>query len=275
MASLILTDGTKISGFVTAEQNQPPRQCDHCVWYKHDHCHNPLVMIDDAVPGDSGKPKPVNDDDCCNGFQSVGKVLVYALRHGTTELNTDNKFRGWVDVPLDEQGRKDAEEAAEFLEDKGITMIYCSDLIRAQETAKIVGEKLGLNPISDYRLRPWNVGSLSGEDKDENKDILDHHIDHPDQPLPQGESLDEFGERTQEAIDYYLDEARSEGVKLLVFHTSNVIQLENLCKGKGADGRPEANDSVHPGGIVVVTEKKGKLSSKPVLKDNGEGEYGS
>lgn len=271
----ILPDGTKMSGYVSAEENQPPRECGHCVFYKADHCQHPVVMADPDVPGKAGQPKPVDDKNCCNFFKSAGKTLLFALRHGTTELNQDNKFRGWIDVSLDEKGRSDAEQAAEFLKDKGITMIYCSDLNRAVETAKIVGDKLGLEPIPDYRLRPWDVGSLSGEDKDENKDILEHHIDNPDQPLPDGESLNEFGERTQEAMDYYLDEARSEGVKLLVFHTSNVIQLENLCKGEDASGRPEANDSVLPGGVVVVTEKKGKLSSKPVLKDNGEGEYGS
>jgi hypothetical protein len=68
-----LTDGTRISGFVTAEENRPPRECGHCVWYKSDLCHNPLVMIDDEVEGKHGEPKKVGERDCCNGFQSSGK----------------------------------------------------------------------------------------------------------------------------------------------------------------------------------------------------------
>src|SRR5258708_40164023 len=131
----ILPDGSKLSGFVTSEENQPPRDCGHCVFYKHDHCHHPVVMVDCEVPGDSGKPKPVQDDYCCNFFKSHGKTLVYALRHGTTQLNEDNKFRGWIDISLDDKGRTDAEAAAEFLKDKGIIAIRCSDLARAIETA--------------------------------------------------------------------------------------------------------------------------------------------
>jgi broad specificity phosphatase PhoE len=272
----IIADGTKLSGFVTAEENRPPRDCGHCVWEKHDTCTHPVVMVDCEVPGVAGEPKPIEHDWCCNFFRSPAKTLMYVLRHGTTQLNEDNKFRGWIDVPLDKKGKGDAKEAAEFLKDKGISAIYCSDMDRAWETAQIVAAELGIEEVTtDFRLRPWNVGTLSGEDKTENKDVLEHHIDHPDQPIPGGESLHEFGDRTQEALDYYLNEARKEGVKLIVCHTSNVSQAENLVKGEGAQGRPESKDSVLPGGIIVIEEKKGKLSSRPILKEDGEAQYGS
>ncbi len=63
-------DGTEISGFVTAEENKPPRECGNCRWMKDASCHHPLVMIDPQVKGEAGKPKPVDDDDCCDNFQS-------------------------------------------------------------------------------------------------------------------------------------------------------------------------------------------------------------
>lgn len=272
----VLADGTKISGFVSGEENQPPRECHNCVWYKHDHCTHPVVMIDPEVPGKEGKPKPVGEDFCCNYFKSPGKTLVYCLRHGSTELNADGKFRGWIDVSLDPKGREDAKQAAEFLKGKGINRIYCSDLSRAMETATIVADTLGLDaPTPDYRLRPWDVGELAGQDREANKPTLEFHIDHPGDPLPGGESLREFGDRTQEAMESYIETARECGVILLVFHTSNVIQMENFVKDEGADARPESKDSVQPGGVIVVTEKKGKLSSRPVLKEDDESEYGS
>lgn len=272
----ILADGTAMAGFVTSEENQPPRECHNCIHYSHDTCTHPVVMDDPEVPGTPGEPKPVGDHDCCNFFKSPGKTLIYILRHGTTELNQDNKFRGWIDVPLDEKGRQDAREAADFLRDKGISCVYCSDMGRASETAQIVCEELGLDePTPDFRLRPWDVGELSGEDKDANRPTLEYHIDHPDDAIPGGESLSEFGERTRQAFEFYLEEARHEGIKLIVCHTSNVIQAENLVKGEGAEGRPESKDSVLPGGVVVVEERKGKLSSKPVLKEDGEAQYGS
>ena len=54
----ILTgDGTKLSGLVTNEENQPPRECHNCIWYKSDHCTHPVVMNDDEVLGPKGEPK--------------------------------------------------------------------------------------------------------------------------------------------------------------------------------------------------------------------------
>lgn len=63
-------DGTPLSGFVKASENKPPRECGNCKWMKDAHCTHPLVMIDPKVSGDEGKPKPVDEDDCCDNFQN-------------------------------------------------------------------------------------------------------------------------------------------------------------------------------------------------------------
>lgn len=64
------SDGTKLSGFVTAKENKPPRECGNCKWMKDSACTHPLVMIDPEVSGENGKPKSVDADDCCNNFQN-------------------------------------------------------------------------------------------------------------------------------------------------------------------------------------------------------------
>lgn len=282
-------DGTKLSGFVAAKENRLPRKCGNCIWYKHDHCHHPIVQIDPCVPGVYGKPKPITDDDCCNFFQSPKKTLVYMLRHGTTDLNAGNKFRGWLNVDLDPKGRNDAKQAAEFLKGKGIQEIFCSDLKRAVETSEIVCEILGLDPPThDFRLRPWNMGELAGQDREKHKKDLEEYIDNPHWVIPEGESLYQFGDRVQPALEYYLDEARHEGTKLIVTHTSDIIQMEDYCQGK-TDGRPESAEIVKPGGIVEIVESyepvvpenmlkvKRTLGCQPVFKQKNteEGAYGS
>ena len=99
---------------------------------------------------------------------AVGTPVMYALRHGSTTLNEDNKFRGWLNPDLDNQGIADARDAAKFLKDKGIKRIFCSDLSRARETAQIVAKELGITVVTpDEALRPWNIGELAGKDKDE------------------------------------------------------------------------------------------------------------
>jgi len=206
-----------------------------------------------------------------------GVVIMYALRHGSTKLNEDNKFRGWADPELDDNGQKDAEEAGTFLKGKGIKAIYCSDLKRATETAAIVNKVLGLprDPVPDERLRPWDVGDLSGKDKDENDDILQDHIDHPKKVLPGGESLQHFCDRSQNVLDEYVEKAKKDGPILLVFHTSNTVQLQNYCKGSKATGRPESDECVTPGGIMKITDLGDKLEAEAILKDGGKASYGS
>jgi broad specificity phosphatase PhoE len=207
--------------------------------------------------------------------RSAGSTIIaYALRHGTTELNQDNCFRGWADVPLDDQGRKDAAVAADYLKDKGIKHVFHSDLSRAVETAHIAIDKMNTKPTDqeDERLRPWDIGELSGKDRDENAELLRWYVDNPERNIPGGESLSEFGERCQEALEEYMKIARRDGPILFVFHTSNVIQLENFCTGTGAEGKPEVDERVKPGGILTVDSN---LHTEAVLKDGGKGEYGS
>jgi len=71
------------------------------------------------------------------GKQSKEGMLIL-LRHGQSEYNKQNRFTGWEDVPLSETGRKEAEKAGELLKSYAIDVVFCSELIRAIETAKIV-----------------------------------------------------------------------------------------------------------------------------------------
>lgn len=202
-------------------------------------------------------------------------VLLYALRHGSTQLNEANKFRGWVDVPLDKNGEKDAAAAGVFLKDSGVKSIFCSDLERACETAKIVGDILNLDPTEDALLRPWNIGYLSGSNKEEHQAELEKFIDNPDMIIPDGESLNSFGKRTQNADDKYVALARKNGPILLVFHTSNIVQLQNYCSGSGYAERPESDEAVSPGGILCVKDVDGQLITDAIFKDAGKAAYGS
>ena len=63
--------------------------------------------------------------------------LLYLIRHGRTDLNARNLFRGNVDVPLDKVGIQDGEEAADFLKDVEPSFLVSSDKQRALQTAKV------------------------------------------------------------------------------------------------------------------------------------------
>ncbi len=60
------------------------------------------------------------------------------VRHGQSQWNLENKFTSWVDVPLTDYGREEAERAGWLLKDAGsvFTKAYTSELVRAQENRK-------------------------------------------------------------------------------------------------------------------------------------------
>jgi probable phosphoglycerate mutase len=88
-------------------------------------------------------------------------------RHGETDWNRDLRFQGHADPPLNDVGRRQARELAQALAAERVTAIYCSDLRRAHETARIVGAALGLDVTAVPGLREIDVGSWSGLTRDE------------------------------------------------------------------------------------------------------------
>jgi broad specificity phosphatase PhoE len=74
---------------------------------------------------------------------------VHLVRHGTTLLNRQNRYRGRIDVPLDERGWQDAWGAAAQLRDSGVNAIYSSPLRRARDTARVIADATGTAAVLD------------------------------------------------------------------------------------------------------------------------------
>jgi len=87
-------------------------------------------------------------------------MKVYVIRHGESETNKEQKWTGWLDVHLTDNGKDDARDAGEFLERISFDKIYSSDLVRARETAEIAIP--GCRYETSELLREISVGSLAG-----------------------------------------------------------------------------------------------------------------
>jgi broad specificity phosphatase PhoE len=84
-------------------------------------------------------------------------------RHGETDDNIEPiRVQGFRDTPLNATGRRQAAELGERLAGTGIASVWASDLARARVTAEIVGERLGLEPQLDERLREAYRGRWEG-----------------------------------------------------------------------------------------------------------------
>jgi broad specificity phosphatase PhoE len=91
--------------------------------------------------------------------------MILLARHGETDDNVPPlRFQGQRDTPLNDTGRTQARELAERVAalDPPIASLWSSDLVRARETAEIVGERIGLTPRLDARLREGWRGEWEG-----------------------------------------------------------------------------------------------------------------
>src|SRR6185369_869823 len=94
------------------------------------------------------------------------------LRHGQSQWNLDNRFTGWVDVPLSELGMQEARAAGQLLKSEGFTfdVAYTSVLKRAIKTLWIVLEELDRMwiPVTrTWRVNERMYGALQGLNKSE------------------------------------------------------------------------------------------------------------
>jgi probable phosphoglycerate mutase len=84
------------------------------------------------------------------------------VRHGATTLSAEDRFAGSTDIPLSDEGRRQASSLAERLGDGAIAAVYCSNLQRARETASIVSAPHGLTPTEHPGLREIDHGHWEG-----------------------------------------------------------------------------------------------------------------
>ena len=94
------------------------------------------------------------------------------LRHGQSQWNLENRFTGWWDVDLSEQGIAEARAAGQLLRDRGLDLDICftSVLTRAIRTLHLVlheMDRLWLPVIKDWRLNERHYGGLTGLNKQE------------------------------------------------------------------------------------------------------------
>lgn len=97
---------------------------------------------------------------------------VILLRHGQSEWNLENRFTGWTDVDLTEQGRKEAYEAgkkllaAEILPDYAVTSVL-KRAIRTQQLATDAMNRMWIPVVKDWHLNERHYGALQGLNKAE------------------------------------------------------------------------------------------------------------
>jgi 2,3-bisphosphoglycerate-dependent phosphoglycerate mutase len=195
------------------------------------------------------------------------------LRHGESQWNLENRFTGWVDVPLSAKGVEEAKRAGGKLRGFTVDRAFSSVLARANETLRIVLEVLGQTNIpieKDKALNERMYGDLQGLNKAETaKKYGDAQVKiwrrSYDVKPPGGESLKDTAER---ALPYYEKMVKPHLVKgetiIIAAHGNSlralVMELDQLSK-------EEVLELNIPTGVPLLYEfdKTGKVLSHRYL----------
>lgn len=148
-------------------------------------------------------------------------LKLYVARHGETPYNVKNLICGISDVPLNENGRKQADFLADQLKNEDIDMIISSPLKRARETAQIVGQKLNREVIIDQRLHEIDFGVFEG--KPGKTDLFQQVKRNHAVSYPQGEKLFQVVQR----VYNFLDEIQNlyQDQKILVVCHGGIVRV--------------------------------------------------
>ena len=171
-------------------------------------------------------------------------VQLCLLRHGESLWNKENRFTGWVDVPLTDFGREQAEKAGESIKKEGLQfqVAYTSVLNRAIETLEIVMKTIQQNipMIKDSALNERMYGDLQGLNKEDTAKKYGNQQVHIwrrsyDIKPPNGESLEDTQKRTIPFFMNCIMTDLKEGKNVLVVAHGNslrsiVMYLDKLSK---------------------------------------------
>ena len=165
------------------------------------------------------------------------------LRHGESQWNLENRFTGWVDVPLSPRGIQEAKDAGEKLRSFTFDRAFTSVLARANETLRLVLEIIGQTGIpieKDKALNERMYGELQGLNKDETvKKYGEAQVKiwrrSYDVPPPGGESLKDTAERVLPYYEQTIKPYVLKGDTILVAAHGNslralIMELEQLSR---------------------------------------------
>ena len=174
-------------------------------------------------------------------------MKICLVRHGETDWNSIGRFQGRENIPLNETGIKQVQNAVSYFKASAWNEIITSPLARAKMSAEIIGREIGLTVIhEDPGLVERDYGKLSGMTKEEAKKIF------PDENYEGMESLDALSNRVMDTLVKWTN--KFHGKNIIIMTHGAVINsiLTNLSGNKIEMGKAILKNA----GITLL-EKQG------------------
>ncbi len=185
---------------------------------------------------------------------------IILVRHGETEWNVGEVFRGRIDVELNETGRRQAELLAEYLGGFKIGAIFSSPLRRALATAEAIARYHKLDfeiapGLIDLDYGEWQ-GLAHHEVKERYEELYAQWRSNPHRvTMPSGESLDDVSQRAIAVVNEVI--ARYRGAVVLVSH--RVVNKVLVCALLGLDNSHFWNIRQDTCGMTTFTCEDGRF----------------
>ena len=175
------------------------------------------------------------------------ETTIVLVRHGETEWNRTRRVQGHTDIPLNDEGRRQARALAEELHGEQVDAVYASDLGRARETAEILAEARGADVIALPALREKHFGTWEGLTDTE---VHARFPEAANGSWGDGETTEELTERVVAAVKA-IAAAHAGGLVLVVTHGG---PLRAILRHVEEDASPVVNC-----GVVRLVARDGSL----------------
>ncbi|MEB3295247.1 MAG: histidine phosphatase family protein [Synechococcales bacterium] len=196
------------------------------------------------------------------------------VRHGETQWNREGRFQGQIDVPLNENGKRQADQAGEFLKDVQIDAAVSSPMARPKETAERILQHhpdvalTTLVDLCEISHGTWE-GKLEAEIRSEYPGLLEQWQTQPETvQMPEGENLGDVWRRAETAWAEIVAAAKPGTTTLVVAH--DAINKALLCQIIGLGSASFWNFKQGNGAVSVIDYNSinaaGNVTGNPILR---------
>ena len=164
-------------------------------------------------------------------------MRIWFVRHGETEWNRTKRYQGHSDIPLNENGRRQAQDTAALLAKEPLSAIYASDLKRAVETAEAIAQTHELPVQQKPELRELHFGLWEGLRYEQIMEKWANELSlmygHPEKGrAPEGEGFSDLAQRAGAALLEIRKAHQETETIAVVAHGGTIRVLLCLLQGK-------------------------------------------
>jgi broad specificity phosphatase PhoE len=147
---------------------------------------------------------------------------IWVIRHGETQWSRSGQHTGRTDVPLTEEGKRQAQALGQILAERSFTLVLTSPLRRARDTCHLSGLGERARVIAD--LAEWDYGTFEGRKTSEIRtELPGWSIWQTD--VPEGEAIEQVTTRAQRVIE----EAAAATGDIALFSHGHMLRILTAC----------------------------------------------